>query len=690
MKVTTSRGVLLLVFCLFAILSIGAHEGLAPRHREWLDDVSPIITRTEREIFSRLQTDAERDKFIRFFWRQRDPLPDTIANEFQKEYLERLRFADENFGRGTSKRGRQTERGFYYLILGPPLERTLFTTQSQVWPLELWYYKGEVEYGLPPYFYLIFFQPLGSGEYRLYSPGVDGPEKLVVPSLSASSLNRSAAFQIIRRINAELAGAALNYQPGEQGLDTAGFSSNAVIAAVRSLPEKKFSDAYARNYLTYKDAVETEYLDRFIDSRFAAWVFEHEGQGFVHWTLEPGKIHFAARGGRYQAAFELVLRLEDPRGRLILEKTEEIPLSVTPEQYKAHEKSAFAFQDVLPVIPGRFKLLGLLKNETARDFTSFNASLTVPEKNGEFRPGGLILYHSREKAGIDSGQGMQAFSFGGEHYLVNARNEFPPGAELGLYLQIPRLNSQTLGPRTSLRLEIRPADVESAVLSESRSLVGSLSASGDGVNFDRVSLAGLKPGYFSAELSLVAGNGRKIAEVRENFILLSEPFPVVPWVYARTRSPFPGAEHLSLLASEYYQAQRYDRALDLATQSLELKDDPANGLLRAQSLFALGRYQDSLTAAVPVYDATKSRDVAKVIAACYAAQRKWAESLVYLERLMADATEISVLNLAGECYVNLGQPELALPLLEKSLQLKPDQPAVRGLAEEARKKKKEK
>ncbi len=427
-------------------------------------------------------------------------------------------------------------------------------------------------------------------------------------------------------------------------------------------------------------------MDRFIDSRFAAWIFEREGQAFVHWTLEPGKINFVARGNRYQAAFELVLRLEDQRGRLILEKTEEIPLSVTPGQYKAHEKSAFAFQDVLPVIPGRFKLFGLLKNKTAADFTSFDASLTVPEKDGELRPGGFILYHSREKAGIDPGQGMQAFSFGGDHYLVNARNEFPPGAELGLYLQIPGLNSQTLSPRASWRLEIRPADIERAILSENRSLTDSLSASGDEVNFDRVSLAGLKPGYFSAELSLVDGNGRKILGARENFILLSEPYPVVPWVYARTRSPFPSAEHLSLLASEYYLAHQYDRALHLAAQSLELKDDPANRLLRAQSLFALGRHQDSLAAAVPVYEATKSRDAAKIIAACYAAQQKWVESLAYLERLLADATEVSVLNQAGECYLNLRQPEMALPLLERSLQLEPDQPAVRALIAEVKNK----
>jgi GWxTD domain-containing protein len=687
MKIATPWGIPVLIFCFATGLSFAGDQGLAQRHREWLDDVSPIITRTEREIFSRLKTDADRDKFIRFFWRQRDSLPDTAENEFQKEYMERLRFADRNFGRGTSKRGSQTERGYYYLILGPPLERTLFTTQSQIWPLELWYYKGEVEYSLPPYFYLIFFQPLGSGEYRLYSPGVDGPEKLVVPSLAAPSLSRSSAYQIIRRVNAELAGAALNYQPGEQGLDSAGFSSNAVIAAVRSLPEKKFSDAYARNYLSYKDVIETEYLDHFINSSFAARIFEQGDQTFVHWTLEPGKINFALRGERYQTAFELVLRLEDPKGALILEKTEEIPLSVTPEEYKAHEKRAFAFQDVLPVIPGRFKLFGRLKNKTAGDFTSFNAALTVPEKNEELRPGGIILYHSREKTGANAGRGLQAFSFGGYHYLVNARNEFPPGAGLGAYLQVPRLEGQSLAARASVRLAVRPADAEGIAVSESRSLAESLSASGDGLNVDHVPLAGLKPGYYSAELSLVDGEGRKIVGCRENFVLLSEPYPVVPWVYARIHPPFPSAEHLSLLASEYYLARRYDRALDAAGQAIRLKDDSANRLLQAQSLFALGRYQESLAAATPVYEAIKSREAAKVIAASYAAQRNWTEALVYLERLMAEATEVGVLNLAGECYLHLSRPERAIPLLEKSLQIDPDQPAIRTLIQEAKDKK---
>ena len=172
MKVRTIPVLLLAVLGLAAAAQRPSAEKLSPELELWLEDVSPIITKTERAVFAKLQTNAERDKFVRLFWRVRDPAPDTAENEFRKEYQERVRFADQNFGHYSPKRGSQTDRGFFYLVLGPPLERTFYTTQSEVWPLELWFYKGAPEYGLPGYFYLIFYQPQGLGDFRLYSPTV--------------------------------------------------------------------------------------------------------------------------------------------------------------------------------------------------------------------------------------------------------------------------------------------------------------------------------------------------------------------------------------------------------------------------------------------------------------------------------------------------------------------------------------
>ena len=674
----------LAICVLLSALPSFARDELPPRHREWLEDVSPIITRTEREIFTRLTTDSDRDKFIRFFWRQRDTFPDTSENEFYKEYMERVRFADLNFGRESSRRGSQSERGYFYLLLGKPLERQLFTTLSQVWPVELWFYQGTVELGLPPYFYLVFYQPEGSGEYRLYSPGIEGPEKLVIPTMASRSLTRSRAYQIIKEISSELAGASLSYLPGEQRLEAGAFSSTSIIASIHAVPEKKFSDAYARSYLSYKDYVEVEYSDNFIDNSAAAKVFWHGGQPFVHWTVEPKKINFVDRDGRYQAFFELVLRLEDGEGNLVLEKTEEVPLSVTPEQYKAHERRLFAFQDVLPVIPGRFRLFGLLKNKSARDFTSFSAAVEVPDAEPGIRPGALILYHSRERLGDRAAGVLRPFTLWGTHYLVSARNEFPPGSEMGAFVQVFSSGKIDFSAQTMAVLEIREADSQTTALRLQKTVSEVLTEDREGLDIGPFSTVELKPGYYSAELSLLDGSGQKVLTARENFVVLSQAAPVIPWVYAKGNPAFPNAQDVASVSTEYFLTRQYEKALPLAERALKLKDDASTRLLLAKVLYALGRWRDSVDILKAAESPEFNREAAKVLAAGYAALKDWESALTYLEKLMAEATEPSVLNLAGECHLNLGRPDRAASLFQKSLQVDPNQPAVKALLERAR------
>ncbi len=86
-----------------------------------------------------------------------------------------------------------------------------------------------------------------------------------------------------------------------------------------------------------------------------------------------------------------------------------------------------------------------------------------------------------------------------------------------------------------------------------------------------------------------------------------------------------------------------------------------------------------------VYDRGGDRESAKVMALDHAGLKDWTAACRLLEKLMAEATEIPVLNLAAECHLALGHPEKALPLLQKSLALAPDQPAVRALEEKAKK-----
>ena len=116
-----------------------------------------------------------------------------------------------------------------------------------------------------------------------------------------------------------------------------------------------------------------------------------------------------------------------------------------------------------------------------------------------------------------------------------------------------------------------------------------------------------------------------------------------------------------------------------------MKDSFQGRVLLARTQYALGQGEESLKTALSVYEKIPDREAGKIIAVNYAAQKDWKNALAFLLKLMEDAQEIPVLNLAADCYINLGQPEKALPLLEKSLQLKPDQPDIRKKAETAKK-----
>lgn len=653
---------------------------LAPAYREWLEIVTPIITNTEKEVFLKLKTDRERDRFINFFWKIRDPNPETTENEFYREYMERVHFADQYFSIGSSKRGCLTERGYYYLLLGKPLERQVFATQSDIWPMELWFYKGEEKYGLPGYFYLLFYQPEGVGDYRLYYPGIEGPEKLVIPSLTKEQINRTKAIDIIKAINAELAKAAVSYLPEDRSDTFSSLSSQTIIAAIKSLPEKKFATEYARNYLSYKDYIDVDYSHNYLTSSAVAKVFQNDGHYFIHWTIEPDRINFAENQGLYSAVFELTIRLEDLKGNPVFSRTEEIPLRLNREQFEGHARQRFAFQDLFPVLPGSYKLLFLLKNKTAKDFTSYETNIIIPEGLSEPFLSQIILYHASKSLNDNR---IKAFTFNRKEFLVSARNEFSPAEKLSLYCQL--LNPRGLSKETVVELCLRGLDSADIVSCQKKSLKEALNSNKELI-FEEIDLSQLKPGYYRVELSLIDKDRIKAVQ-KDNFILLAQPALTAPWVYSRVHKPMPSVEFSKILATQHFLKGNYREARQLLENILAAQEDQESRLLLAKTLFALGEYKDSLTIAVPIYETTKDREAAKVIALDYAKLKDWKSALVYLEKLMAEATEVSVLNLAAEAYLNVGEKEKAVALLEKSLFLVPDQPSIKSWLEDLKKSK---
>jgi len=156
----------------------------------WLsEEVVYIITNQERADFKKLETDAERVRFIDEFWKRRDPTPGAPENEVRDEHYRRIAYANDRF-HNPKVPGWKTDRGRIYIEYGPPDEIDSHPSggtytrppeqggaQTVTYPFEQWRYRF-IE-GIGNNVILEFVDKEKTGEYRLT---MDPSEKEVPPS----------------------------------------------------------------------------------------------------------------------------------------------------------------------------------------------------------------------------------------------------------------------------------------------------------------------------------------------------------------------------------------------------------------------------------------------------------------------------------------------------------------------------
>src|SRR6476660_3420986 len=154
-------------------------QKLEKNYKEWLErDVAYLITKEERTAFLNLATDDARDQFIQNFWELRNPTPGSAENKFKDDVYERISYANAHFGAGSGGEGWRTDRGRAYVTLGPPQQKEVHYSAANLFPIEIWFYSFNHP-SLPPFFYLMFYRHEGFGDFRFYSPSIDGPDRLV-------------------------------------------------------------------------------------------------------------------------------------------------------------------------------------------------------------------------------------------------------------------------------------------------------------------------------------------------------------------------------------------------------------------------------------------------------------------------------------------------------------------------------
>ncbi len=153
-----------------------AIEALPDRYHRFLADVEPILTDVEEATFLRLASDYQRDKFIEDFWKRRSVDSDGQRVAFREIYELRLQIVKERY------RHVNTDQGRVFLINGPPDGFRRIDCQNVYNPVEIWYYERLDTLRMSKVS-LLFYQPFGMGDFRLWTP-LEGPQALLVGGIA--------------------------------------------------------------------------------------------------------------------------------------------------------------------------------------------------------------------------------------------------------------------------------------------------------------------------------------------------------------------------------------------------------------------------------------------------------------------------------------------------------------------------
>lgn len=360
-------------------------QELTPDHRRWLEEeVTYVITEREADVFRALGTADERDRFIEAFWRKRDPVPGTPGNEFREEHYRRLGYANRELRGAAFSPGWKTDRGRMHIILGPPRSIETFDNYNQLYTSQLWFYHGDPDRNLPSFFYLLFFKRQDAAQYRLFIPGADVPGDLLRGP--ARSFPEQDMEQLVR-ISPELARAALAVDASE-AVDImggyVGLGSELAMARIEASPNHAIRTDYLDAWERYGRRVSSEYSFNFVPSEesFAVLVGP-DGTPYLHFSieldLEDLPMDTSLDGSRSFTTLDASLEVRDTESRLVLADEKEAFVQLTTAQRDAIEGSTFAYQDGVPLAPGDYEVMLILRNRVSRQYTVAEHSVRVSD-----------------------------------------------------------------------------------------------------------------------------------------------------------------------------------------------------------------------------------------------------------------------------------------------------------------------
>jgi len=659
-------------------------QKLEKNYRDWLErDVAYIIANDEREAFLKLTTDDAREKFIETFWEIRNPSPGSPTNTYKDEIYQRIAFADARFGIGSGREGWRTDRGRTYITLGPPQQKQVFRNSANLYPIEIWFYGG-ANPALPPFFYVMFYQREGSGDYRFYSPYTDGPDKLATGVQAINS--RSAALRMIRNsAGPEVARIALTLLPDEPVDETTGsvsLESDILLNSIKNLANLPANRDDILRRRANREAVTSRLLlaGRNLDI-VTLPARDSRGLTRLDYALRlhsPSDLSLAEeKDGRYSYTVEVRVRVFSSENKLIFTQEKTLADSITKKRLDTIKDKVFGYQGTLPLPPGKYRLEFQFTDwsKKAAFHTVREIAIPFPSKDSLVVPG-VLPFLSAENA--DPGLAdLMPFTIGGVQFtpMPNSTPTLATGTNLQVVYQIwapasdPREN---LGKKLDVEYAFgRPATPGSATKIKDEINREQFDAAGSLATGKKLSLEQQSSGSYILNVTVNNPENKLSGFATMSFKVLDAPSGPEPWDVLE-----PGIAQdaeKGILDQQrglcYWALGKFDEARAWFRRALQL--DHSNDVARARLVDAYFSKEDfaavvSLYSDAGVTERTDSETLLR-IATSLEKNGRVREAISVLETALPSRPEEGSLYLAlAQYYGEIGYAQRAAELTQKA------------------------
>lgn len=547
LKIGISAKGLLLFLTLFLLLP-GACPAqkktkLEKSYRQWLEqDVVYIITKEERDDFLKLPSDAARDKFIADFWEFRNPEPGAPTNSYKEEIYRRIAFANARFGVGSGEEGWRTDRGRTYITLGEPQQKEVHRNSGNLYPIEIWFYGGGNP-SLPRAFYVLFYQRDGGGDYRFYSPYLDGPDKLVTgveainsPSAALKLISDSAGSEVARISLSLLVDEPVDMRNPQPSLESDILLQK--IKGLANLPENRAEIVRRR---MSRESVSAHMIVQGRNLEIATLpVRDSRGLTRLDYAIRlhnPSDLSLTTEeNGRYKYSVEVRIRVFGPGNRLLFTQQKSVSGSMDKKRFDAIKDRPFGYQGMLPLTPGKYRLDIQFTDWSKKLSFQTEREVMVPEPKPQgFIIPGLLLFSNAEEIDDPFLRNYAPFTMGGVRFTPVGGA--PPVVNVETPLQTvyqiwgPQIDPrQYIGRKLAVQYSMgRPAAPGSTQTVKDDVNLEQFNASGSLVNGKKLDLSDKSLGNYILTLTTQEPETNQRAYSTVNFSTRGEGAPQAPW-----------------------------------------------------------------------------------------------------------------------------------------------------------------